>query len=66
MHDFLGPEGTLEGYVMSYFLRGFGNTGRAKKQRRPPPIMTFDPATREVAWEHFKEKLGTQWRGLKA
>eukprot|EP00439_Symbiodinium_sp_Y106_P019374 s5345_g2.t1 len=50
---------------MSYLLRGFGNTDRAQRQRRPPPIMTFDPATREVEWEHFKGKLGTQWRGLK-
>ena len=28
--------------------------------------MTFDPATREVEWEHFKEKSGMQWRGLRS
>ena len=52
--------------AMSYFLRGFGNTKRAQSQRKPPPIMTLDPATRAVEWEHFKEKLGMQWRGLRS
>ena len=50
---------------MSYFSRGFGNSDRAQRQRNPPPIMEFDPTTREVQWEHFKEKLGLRWRGFR-
>ncbi|CAE7038804.1 unnamed protein product, partial [Symbiodinium sp. CCMP2592] len=52
--------------AMSFFLRGFANSAESQAQRRPPPMMTFDPATREVEWDHFKEQLGKQWRGLRS
>ena len=51
--------------MMSYFLRGYSNSKRAQSQRRPPPVITFDPITQEVEWEHFKERLSMQWRNLK-
>ena len=52
--------------MMSYFLRGYSNSKRAQSQRRPPPVITFDPITQEVEWEHFKERLSMQWRKLEA
>ncbi|CAE7553554.1 unnamed protein product, partial [Symbiodinium sp. CCMP2592] len=52
--------------AMSFFLRGFANSAESQAQKRPPPMMTFDPATREVEWDHFKAQLGKQWRGLRS